>query len=296
MCQESPGSFPVLRRELIRAPVAVVHALRECGLSLPQPWRLSKRRGSQCHPSYQLFLRCPYNSLGTFPCETPDDALPVPFGRESPCCRFCSQLHVGLRRPMDIQKWVQGVVADEQRGIPDRPELAEALQPRERDTGAGDSWRKRKHPEDGSSFLELRRSRLAPQITSPCSEAAESSYPSLPHERDVSNEKYKRKPRHKTRVERYEGGKNASPPRGKGKTPKDVSRGGKRGKRTAKEKPDTAQMRKFKAKNVVGDRLTVSFQRQGHKLHGAPLTATDPTWAGYWCLQQRQNNGYPKGS
>lgn len=171
---------------------------------------------------------------------------------------------------MDIRDWVQGVVAGEESDAPARLGLSRFLQPRQqRDPEAGENVRKRKRSSGGGSFLEKPASPAPPRSSAGVKPPRPSPIlvPGLArmsdsHSIDKSSDRYRRKPRHRTRVERYDHierhGKQDKSKQDKIKQSAKQSGKVKRKEYSSQKKPDAARIRDFRAKNVANDRLTVS--------------------------------------
>ena len=167
---------------------------------------------------------------------------------------------------MDIQKWLDETVLPEQPpSPPDHGSLPPLFQSRE----IGQTHREKRRRErsmSDSSLLDIRPQRrraspiedVADVEKNACSEA---SHPASQSSRSSkSSKKYARRPRHKTRPDRYEATANEIKKRGththrlrKGETKKTK----RKSKSKNAEKLGTGIIQSFQAKNVPSDRLTV---------------------------------------
>jgi hypothetical protein len=176
---------------------------------------------------------------------------------------------------MDIDRWVQGVIAAEMPDLAGQLKVPDIFQPKH---SAADplakSW-KRKRSAGDTSFLELAapppqaakygRGNGLDNRTSSNSVLSSSSGRGLAESQiESSSDRYKRKPRRKTRPDRYDLKENAKKRRSNRSTAKkkpkkhDQERKGKR-----RRKSDVALSDKFLAKNVSKDRLTVGPTLEG---------------------------------
>jgi hypothetical protein len=178
---------------------------------------------------------------------------------------------------MDIDRWVQDVVAADTPGISDRLKVPDIFQPKHVDCDALVASRKRKRSTADTSFLERaatppqaakrgRRNRLDSLTPSSSAHSTISGRGSPEIQTESSSDRYKRKPRRKTRPDRYELKENAKKRRSSRSTTKKKEKkstkhdGDPKGKWN--HKSDLALNDKFLARNVSKNRLTVSPTRE----------------------------------
>jgi hypothetical protein len=173
---------------------------------------------------------------------------------------------------MDIRRWLDETVLPEQPPSPNLPEqlgLARFLHPKQPER-ASRGERRRKRSTSDSSLLDTRTTcKEVPLATgaadveedaedSGCSNASSPADPSL--ESSASSQCYVRRPRRKTRPERYEPALKDARERGmqvyrRGKGESTKKR--RQSKRKKTDKPGVGLVQSFHAKNVPKDRLTV---------------------------------------
>lgn len=176
---------------------------------------------------------------------------------------------------MDIRKWLQETVLPEQPVSPTRLEQSGPDAPPhptapERDLRAG---RRRKRSTSDSSLLRTRTIRREPSLVERraaiVDSGDDSAYSDAHHppvhssESSSSSQQYARKPRRKTRPERYEPTSKGAKGRGTqvNRHRKDESKKKKHSSRRKKaDKPGAGLVQSFHAKNVPKDRLTVREQ------------------------------------
>lgn len=205
-----------------------------------------------------------------------DGTLESPYG-----CWPCTVVaRIGVVPPclelsMDIRKWLDETVLPQQPPSPsphDQRHEYPALRI-ERARRAPIEKHKRKQSTSDSSLLDdprQRRSSVVPKqgniIKENVNEGASASHPTSRSESSVSSEPYRRKPRRKTRPERYEpvpqgarerGTHTRRQKKGESKKTSRISRRNKSGK------PRNDIVESFQAKNVPRDRLTVTCALAG---------------------------------
>jgi len=162
---------------------------------------------------------------------------------------------------MDIQQWIQGVVADEPAGISDRDDIPELFHPKQSNAAAVGHRRKRRRSSDGTSFLEKPAAPKSPTPDNHSQSHGSHAAHSSPGQSGVSDGRYKKKPRRKTREDLYDNGQAKSKAKSKRNSGKQREEEEQQSKKKEKRRkptiPHTTQHRNFKAKNVVTDRLTV---------------------------------------
>jgi hypothetical protein len=167
---------------------------------------------------------------------------------------------------------VQGVIAAETPGLADRPKVPDIFQPKHSICDALVAPRKRKRSSADTSFLELAvapphaaksgRGSQPDSRTPSISALSSSSGTGSPEIRSESSSgRYKRKPRRKTRPDRYDLKENGKKRRSDRSTAKKKEKKSTRHNRERKGKrnrrSDLALNDKFSARNVSKDRLTV---------------------------------------
>lgn len=176
---------------------------------------------------------------------------------------------------MNIQSWLDAVVQPE--SVPDLPQSSGLQEDPRYGQGQSAGHRRRKpkrSPASDSSLLELpaepakspsKKHKRAKKVSVPESESGSGSGQSSAADGEsadssASSQRYTRKPRRKTRPERYEPSSTITKERG---THADTGRKGesKRTRRKSRRKkgkdPASGIVQSFHAKNVFGDRLTV---------------------------------------
>lgn len=174
---------------------------------------------------------------------------------------------------MDIRKWLDETELPAQElapSLPDQLGLAPCLRPKE---GAERPRKKRKHlrstsdsslldshPQRRSPSPRLKRKASATSLLEDGSRSDGSSGSSRSTRRSTSSEPYARRPRRKTRPERYEPmlKEDKGHASRKDQRKRDKTRSSRRrSKHRSWDRPDTGPGRSFHAKNVPTNRLTV---------------------------------------
>jgi hypothetical protein len=167
---------------------------------------------------------------------------------------------------MDIRKWLNETVLPKQPpSPPDQRSLPPLLETGETEH-AHRGKRRRKRSTSDSSLLDIRPRRKKTPPTDDAADVEGSACSEAFHPASQSSgssklsQKYARRPRHKTRPERYEPAAKEVKERGT-HTHRRRKGESKKAKRKAKsrkaEKPGTSIVQSFHAKNVPSDRLTV---------------------------------------
>lgn len=189
---------------------------------------------------------------------------------------------------MDVNKWLEGIIAPERPTLPEKLGLPSFLHPKETVT---DPPSKHRHPRkllaSDSSFIEAEASHRSPRLTERRSNSrhqsnnnrstgSSSRSTSLVSEERDAADRYKRRSRRKTRPDLYE----PNPERGKdrreqkhGKEEGTSKKTKRKSKRKTKDKSGANLAHSFNATNVCKGRLTVSVHQYDHAhalLH--PLT------------------------
>lgn len=167
---------------------------------------------------------------------------------------------------MDINQWIQSL---EQANPPGKPPLS-VDQPhatRKRRRGSGTSFllepfvnRERRDIKAGQPVVSVSSSSSDPSDATSASTSSASSAPSI----SSSSEKYQRRPRHRTKADKYHlKSKSKSQSRKKKKRKKEKEKKPKHASRKKrKSKAVTGLVQTFQAKNVHKDRLTVCSRLQ----------------------------------
>jgi hypothetical protein len=208
---------------------------------------------------------------------------------------------------MDIQKWLSEVVDTKAHHVPAQTSKSDFFNRPEKPKSVFDGpCAPRRSKSDSSLLVPQTHSHKAPSNQpkhstenevnvrvnsevshSSCSESTES---------ESSSERYARKPRCKTRLERYEPKQHKEPAKHVHQSRKSESKRPRRkSKRRKREKSDSGVAQNFHAKNILGDRLTVravSMQwRVWLLMIGVAVEAERP----FGHLQQGQGiNGHPR--
>jgi len=170
---------------------------------------------------------------------------------------------------MDIQEWLDKTVLPQQPPSPLEP-CSETHPPYVEPIGHASHQRhRRRRPTSDSSLLEALppRKKAAPvesehRLGADADESAESdaSHPAAHTESSASSRPYRRRPRRKTRPDRYDPVPKHVQKRGKHTqrlSKGESKRTKRRSRRSNVDKPDSAIVQGFHAKNVPQDRLTV---------------------------------------
>jgi hypothetical protein len=169
---------------------------------------------------------------------------------------------------MNIQRWLSGIVDLQVSSVPAQTATSDVFHRPEKPRPVFDEHRAPNRSKSDSSLLVPRSHshRASPNVPKPSTEnganradsEGSQSGCSENTESESSSQRYARKPRHKTRLERYEPKQHKEPAKHVHQSRKSESKRLKRkSKRKKGEQSDSGVAQNFHAKNVSGDRLTV---------------------------------------